>query len=576
MTQVERRLRQSETRARAETGNEQQELQVLEIVETDDDELGKHNGNGVPDRRDDSGLLRLGFGGGCDRGPGDGDGHDGGDGDDDDVGADDDPRLRKANETQQLLDLVAELNVEFFIDADAVHATVSVERAGQVRNEHLALRGDRFALWLRGAYYKAYGAPASGTAIRQAINLLDARCQFEDCPHAELRVRIAEHDDALFVDLHDDEARAVEITKSGWSVITNPPVKFVRSGNLLPQCLPQRGGSIDELRPFINVAGDDDWTLLVAWLIGALHPHGPYPLLSLTGEQGAAKSTIARVARCLVDPAAVPIAAPPGGVRDLCIAARHAHVLAYDNLSGISGTLSNALCRLATGGGFATRRLYTDSDEVAFRATRPVILNGISDPATRGDLLDRCVCVTVPRIADEHREAESDFWRRFEHAKPRILGALFDAIVVAKRTLPQIRIDKLPRMADFARWVTAAESGLGWHSGTFLAAYRRNREHVAVDVVQRSLPAMAFVRLAKSKRYWKGSATSLLRELASDRWSDARIRRAKDWPRTPQELGILLTRLAPDLRRLDIAVDSGRKNQQRWWELRYGADDHAA
>lgn len=58
-------------------------------------------------------------------------------------------------------------------------------------------------------------------------------------------------------------------------------------------------------------------------------------------------------------------------------------MLAYDNLSWLSTEMSHALCRLATGAGFGTRRLYTDDEEATFYASRPVIVNGIEEVATR-------------------------------------------------------------------------------------------------------------------------------------------------------------------------------------------------
>jgi hypothetical protein len=73
------------------------------------------------------------------------------------------------------------------------------------------------------------------------------------------------------------------------------------------------------------------------------------------------------------------------------IAANNAWVIAYDNLSGITPSLSDALCSLATGGGFATRQNYTDDEEAIFQAERPILINGIDELAIRPDLLDRCV-----------------------------------------------------------------------------------------------------------------------------------------------------------------------------------------
>ena len=98
--------------------------------------------------------------------------------------------------------------------------------------------------------------------------------------------------------------------------------------------------------------------------------------------------------------------------RDLVIAASNGHVLACDNVVGLPGWISDTLCRLATGGGFAVRQLYTDQDEVLFDAARPVILNGIEEIVTRPDLADRAVFLTLQPIPEEHRRPEQDCGQR--------------------------------------------------------------------------------------------------------------------------------------------------------------------
>jgi hypothetical protein len=152
-----------------------------------------------------------------------------------------------------------------------------------------------------------------------------------------------------------------------------------------PLPLPVTGGSIEKLRPFPNVRSDADFVLAVSWVLGALRNRGPYPVLVLAGEQGSAKSTLSAILRALIDPSAAPLRALPREDRDFFVAAYNNHVLAFDNVSGLPGWISDTLCRLSTGGGFSVRQLYTDSDEVLFDATRPQTLNGIEDVVNRPD-----------------------------------------------------------------------------------------------------------------------------------------------------------------------------------------------
>lgn len=134
---------------------------------------------------------------------------------------------------------------------------------------------------------------------------------------------------------------------------------------------PVAGDSVNALRPFVNVADINEFRLLLAWLVTVLRPRGPYPILMLQGEQGSAKSTTARVLRSLVDPSTTPTRSAPRDERDFMIAAKNAWVIAFDNLSGLPAWMSDALCRLATGGSFATRMLYSNDEEIVFNAMRP-------------------------------------------------------------------------------------------------------------------------------------------------------------------------------------------------------------
>jgi hypothetical protein len=250
------------------------------------------------------------------------------------------------------------------------------------------IRSKRFRTWLRRCYYQATGAAAGSAVIRSALDLLEARAQF-DAPERPVSMRVAEHGGRIYLDLADEHWRAVAIDRDGWKVVQCPPVRFRRSPGNLPLPVPERGGSIEALRPFLNLPNRNDFVLVVAWLLAALRPSGPYPLLAITGEQGSAKTVLSKLLRALVDPNVAPVRALPREERELMIATNNGHVLAFDNLSGLPHWLSAALCRLASGGSFAVRRLYTDDEEVLFKAARPIVLNGIEDVIGRADLADR-------------------------------------------------------------------------------------------------------------------------------------------------------------------------------------------
>jgi hypothetical protein len=442
--------------------------------------------------------------------------------------------------------------VELWHDANRV-AYASFPVVAHV--EHWPVRSRDFRMWLASQYYHETGAAIGGQALEDGLRILEARA-IHDGARYEPHIRVGRTGDTLWLDLCDACWRAVEITAQGWRVVDKPAVKLIRSPAMRALPEPETGGMIENLRSFVNVRSDDDFILTVAWLVAALRDHGPYPILVGNGEQGSGKSVFSRLVRSLVDPSSAPIRAVPRDDRDLIVSAANSHVLAYDNLSSVPNWLSDALCRLATGGGFATRMLHTDRDEMIFEAQRPIILNGIPSLTDRADLADRALTIHLATIPETERRPEDELWRDFETQRPLIIGALLDAVSAALRHLPNVRLERSPRMADLVKWITAASPGLGWQPGAFSAAYSANRRNVSDSVFEANPVAVAirdFMLAEHPHDRWIGTATELL-DAISRQASDA-VKRSRLWPFTAQGLGNQLDRIAPLLRAKGFEVE---------------------
>jgi hypothetical protein len=440
--------------------------------------------------------------------------------------------------------------VDLFRSPDGV--AFAAVRVGDHR-ETWPLRSKHFRTWLQRSLYVADRKVPGAQAVQDALGVLEGRALFE-APEEAVALRVAGDDSVIHLDLGDDTWQAVEVSSTGWR-LAEPAVRMRRSPSVVALPAPVAGGSIDTLRRFINVRDDRDWQLLVAWLVAAFRPRGPYPVLVLHGEHGAAKSSVARLLRALIDPSASPLRSDPRNAHDLMIGASNGWIVAYDNLSGLPVWLSDALCRLSTGGGFATRELYSDNEETIFEAQRPVILTGIEELATRGDLLDRALVVSLPTIPESERRSERELWTDFERLRPSILGALLDAAACAVRELPATRLDAAPRMADFAEWIVAAESALPWAPGEFLAAYSGNRGEANELTLEESPIGSPVRELAQNG--FEGTAEDLLERLEGIA-GEAATRR-KEWPKSPRALSGKLRRIAPNLRALGIEVEFGKE-----------------
>jgi hypothetical protein len=418
------------------------------------------------------------------------------------------------------------------------------------------IRAKGFRHWLTRRFFEeTQGAPSS-EALNSASNVIEAKAHF-DAPERVAHVRVGGLDGKLYLDLSDEMWRAVEIDAFGWQVIDRPPVRFRRASGMQPLPVPVSGGSIKTLRGFLNVKSNAEFVRVVAWALACLRSRGPYPVLALSGEQGSAKSTFSAILRALLDPNTAPLRALPREDRDLFIAASNGHVLAFDNVSGLPPWISDTLCRLASGGGFAVRQLYSDQDEVLFDAARPVILNGIEDIVTRPDLADRAVVLTLEPIPEECRRPEQELWAAFEAERPRILGALLDAVVTGLKRLPETHLPKPPRMADFALWATACETAL-WLEGTFRAAYCGNRDEAVESAIEAD-PIATAVRALAATRAWKGTASELLAELTEQ--AGERVAKSKVWPYSAPALANRLRRAATFLRTVGIDISFQREGR---------------
>lgn len=470
---------------------------------------------------------------------------------------------RPDSHAKQLMDLAEQHGAELFTSAGDAFIAVDLG----TRRAILRIETPDFSKLLRRWLYEAQQTSARKEAVAEAQATLAARARYSEVQR-EVCLRTGKAGGAVYVDLGREDGQAVEVTPHGWRVIPRPPVYFLRPPGMLPFPLPVREGKLAELFDFINVQ-EESRALLLAWLGFSLCPDGPFPLLAVHGEQGSGKTTACRMLSQLIDPHTAALRSMPRDDRTLMISTRHLWLLGFDNLSALPPWLSDLLCCIATGSAYTARALYTDDSEVVFQARRPILLNGIEEVATRSDLLDRCIVLSLQPIPEERRRSEVELWEGFQGARPRLLGALLDVLVCALRERPAVRLPRAPRMVDFATWATAAESALGLRPGGFLDGYFANirasgdlpLEASAIAGPLQALLDKTSPTLDGAGPLWSGTPTELLKALrAGDGEED---RRQSNWPKNAQVLSGELKRLAPNFRQKGIHIEHGRQGTTR-------------
>jgi hypothetical protein len=430
------------------------------------------------------------------------------------------------------------------------------------RHEIYDLRSTAFRRWLVARFFREHRGIPSDWAIRRVLGALAAMAWFDGDPRS-IFVRVGPgaggDDTTSTLDLGDPTGQAIQIGPDGWSLVPDPPAHFRRPDGFLALPAPSREGSIDLLRPYVNLA-EPDFRLLIAWMAAALRPVGPYPILALHGLQGSAKSTLARIVRLLVDPHAAPLLAQPRTTRELLAGAATGWVLAYDNTGSIRDWMSDALCMLSTAGAFPIHAAVT-GDERVIQVQRPVLLNGIEELDGRGDLADRSLILELPSIVPTKRRRQNELWSSFHQDYPRILGGLLDAVVGGLRHLPSVRLTELPRMADFAAFAEAVGRGLGWPEGTVPSDYRDNRRQATVLQLEDSPLGRLLLDYSRYMYDWAGTATDLHDKLTAV--AGKRVAALPAWPKSPAALTRELRRIAPQLGTHDISIMFDRNADRR-------------
>lgn len=456
--------------------------------------------------------------------------------------------------TAAALIALAETACSFCHDADSEpYALIQTNSIRQCY--HISSKA--FSEWLSYRFYQSEGTAPNDNALKSALATLSGKAKFEG-DQIEVHVRVARYDGAYWLDLCNEQWQAVRITANDWQVINQPPVIFTRTASMRPLPNPVAGeGNLSALWHMANIP-EPDRLMLVAWLLECLRPETPFVVLELSGEQGSAKSSTQSALRDLIDPNRSNLRTAPKQKDDVFISAKNSHMVSFENLSHLSADYQDALCSLATGAGYATRTLYTTTDETTIELKKPIVLNGISIVVTAQDLLDRTLHIDLPMLESVSTEAKlGDYWQAHY---PAAFTGLLDSF---SRTLAQLdKVDlsgeALPRMADFTLLGEAVYMAHGQPPKAFLTDYRERRKDGVNRTLESSPVAMAMLAyLEKYPSGFSGLVGDLLHELEDYRDDgDA-------WPKSAKGFSDIIQRLKPSLRQIGITLNKETTRTKR-------------
>ena len=429
------------------------------------------------------------------------------------------------------------------------------------------LRSSMYVNWLSALFFATNKKIASTNLLDNAIQYLEGLSLFE-AKIDKVGLRVLGDKDSIEIDLGNDDWTSVQINKDGWKIDEHVG-HFCRNSGMgaLPTPFSHKNRSIEFLSVIMGLGGTKEEKLIIAWLLGCFMPNGPFPLLVLQGEQGSGKSNLASMLRSLVDPTNTDKTTLPSSERDFYVQGFNNYMLCYDNQRTLRKHQSDWLCRMSTGGGYSTRKLYSNHDQESFSMTRPMMLNGISHIVDQPDLIDRSLIINLKTISKDKRKAEGDVRDLFNAMRPAIFGRICDGLVAILRSEEKDPED-LPRMADFARFVAKAETEYEWPQGDLILAMNESRKEALDQLNEYDTFLSMIVELSEDHKdhefVFLGTPTELFKYLVEKLPSKAS---RSVFPESPASLSKRLNMLKPVLREKGIGVEDRRSNGKRLKKL---------
>ena len=425
------------------------------------------------------------------------------------------------------------------------------------------LEDKKYQMLIRKRFYDELGKAISKDNISQAIGALEAKALYEG-DELEVYKRCAEVDGVTYYDLCNKESTIIRIDENGWSIDESKQILFIRKNNMSEQVMPEYYEELLELLDkHFRFKSEEDRILHAVSLVTRLISDIPHPIEVIHGEKGASKTTTMRKNRSLIDPSPRDVISIPKAIQDLAITISNNYMPCFDNLDNISSDKSDLFCIASTGGGYSKRKLYSNDDESIVSFKSRITLNGINVIATKADLLDRCIVLTLDRIPEDERKEERLVWDSFNKDKPMILGAMFDVLSKAKRIYKTVNLTKLGRMADFTRWGYAVAEACGIGGEKFLEAYLNNQRKANQEAVDSSPIVTALIKYMNENKSFTGTVSQLLlclNQIAEDEQIDIT---SKLWAKEPNVLSRRLNEMKSNLELEGIYYDVSQKNHGR-------------
>lgn len=423
-------------------------------------------------------------------------------------------------------------------------------------NEIVTLESSKFRRYLAKLFYDSQdGKVVNSDALTNSVQILQAKAEFES-PVIQLSLRVATSSDKsiIYYDLTDEKGRYVEIRKDGWNMVSDTRVLFSRF-NQTAQVEPKKNANeliFDRCLTLTNVKDEQNKLLLKVYIISMFIPNIAHPILLLHGEKGSAKSTLQTLIKMIVDPSKPLLLTIQNDRNEFIQQLAHNYVTFYDNVNRNPMWLSDEACKAVTGIGHTKRKLYTNDEDILYEYKRCISFNGINISLSESDALDRSIMIELHRIKKELRQTESSIYEEFDKLKPELLGYMFNVLSKSMQIKDTIKLDDLPRMAEFALWGEAIARALNYQPLEFISAYYENIGRQNIEVLEANQLGQVIVKLfdelsdSRKTEWYSSTAECLvkLNEIAEKSNIDTDSR---SWPKLTNSFARSINRIRSNL-----------------------------
>lgn len=420
---------------------------------------------------------------------------------------------------------------------------------------------------LRNMYFEAQKQTISNASINVVFELI--RSIADNCTDIIMSVDgLSQTHDSIIYDIQGSD-KYISIIENDVKILDKKKSKIIFLNNNPPSSQPispnlniLTNQYLEVLKKvFMNIKNDVLFAVYLALLFVRNINH---PLLIISGEYGAAKTTFTRMVAKIANPQCGDVSPMPKSLDDVATVIHNSYFTAFNNLSYISRELADLLCLATTGGNYQKRKLYTDSDVSSMYLHNPIAINGLNLSFPYSDLMDRAIVLELSRISPSERLSEEDVWEKFYHYLPDIQGCIFKLLSKAIYTYKDVKLTDTPRLADFARWGYAVaesiEIGLG---NEFLCQYKENANNLLKSAAESNPLLNAVSNLMANIDYWEGSSTKLLVALQKAYYSTTISNQLpRSFPTTANVLSRRLNILQNDLKVLGFSLNIGRDSKR--------------